>query len=90
LLEKDFMKLAVSILATAAIAFCMTLPAAAKESCASSHARCSQRCTSNLAGDPPDVCRRKHCDSKMSICRQSGCWQQDARFGGEVTCGLSK
>ncbi|MFO1133662.1 MAG: hypothetical protein U1E30_00400 [Rhodoblastus sp.] len=84
------MKFAVSILATAAIAICVTLPAAAKESCASSYARCAQRCTTNLAGDTVEVCRRKHCDSKMSICRQSGCWQQDARFGGEVTCGLSK
>ncbi|MFO1168253.1 MAG: hypothetical protein U1E19_09075 [Rhodoblastus sp.] len=81
-------------LAIAALAFCVSLPAMAKEgrasgeSCVSSYARCSQRCTTNVGGDPVDVCRRKHCDSKMSICRQSGCWQQDARFGGEVTCGL--
>ncbi|MBX3525791.1 MAG: hypothetical protein KF904_06255 [Rhodoblastus sp.] len=62
--------------------------AAAGESCVSAYARCSQRCTTNLGGEPVDMCRRKHCDSKMAICRKNGCWQQDARFGGEVTCGL--
>ena len=47
-------------LAIAALAFCVSLPAMAKEgrasgeSCVSSYARCSQRCTTNVGGDPVD------------------------------------
>ncbi len=70
--------------------FGQSFKVAAQGSCATEYARCADRCHSNTAGDKPDVCRRKHCDSKMAGCRQSGCWQQDARFGGAVTCGLAK
>lgn len=84
------MKLAISLLVLIGMAAGAAGDTWAKGSCTSEYARCSERCRSNLAGDTPDACRRKHCDSKMASCRQTGCWQQDARFGGAVTCGLSK
>jgi hypothetical protein len=58
-------------------------------SCLAYFARCNVRCNSAESGHP-DGCRRKHCDTKLAICQQSGCWEQDEKWGGAVTCGLAK
>lgn len=59
---------------------------AAAGSCKSHHSTCAQRCRKD---NPTDAnCVSDHCDPKLSACRQSGCWQDGRRYGGQEFCGL--
>jgi hypothetical protein len=56
--------------------------------CQSWYSMCSQRCKTRLPDDKN--CTSDHCSPKLSICKQTGCWQEGQQYGGGKTCGLSK
>lgn len=59
---------------------------AAAGSCKSHHSTCAQRCRKD---NPTDAnCVSDHCNPKLAACRQSGCWQDGRRYGGQEFCGL--
>ena len=61
---------------------------AAGGSCQSWFSSCASRCKSRLPNDKN--CVSDHCSPKLAACRQSGCWQEGAAYGGGRHCGLAK
>ena len=57
-------------------------------SCQSWFSMCSARCKTRAPTDAN--CVSDHCSPKLATCRQTGCWQEGALYGGGKQCGLSK
>ena len=55
-------------------------------SCQGWFSTCSQRCKSS----GQQSCVSEVCAPKLAECKQTGCWQESARFGGGKQCGLAK
>jgi hypothetical protein len=56
--------------------------------CQSFQDMCAARCKTRAPTDAN--CVSDHCTPKLGQCRQTGCWQEGARYGGGKTCGLAK
>ena len=61
---------------------------AAGGSCRGMFNTCAARCKQRLPNDKN--CTSDHCSPKLAECRQTGCWQEGANYGGGKTCGLAK
>ena len=57
-------------------------------SCQSSFRTCAARCKERAPKDKS--CASDHCSPKLAECRQTGCWQEGALYGGAKQCGLPK
>ncbi len=57
-------------------------------SCQSMFRTCAARCRERAPQDKN--CVSDHCSPKLSECRQTGCWQEGALYGGGKQCGLAK
>ena len=57
-------------------------------SCSDIHKTCVARCKRDNAADK--LCPSDHCDPKLAQCRSTGCWQEGQRYGGALTCDLTK
>jgi hypothetical protein len=81
-MRKIFMLLGVALIWVAA-------PAVAEAaSCQGMFSQCAARCKTRAPTDKN--CVSDHCSPKLGQCRQSGCWQEGAMYGGGKTCGLTK
>jgi hypothetical protein len=63
-------------------------PALAQSSCSGF----LDKCVARGKRDRPDDRSYKadHCDPKFRECQASGCWQEGQRYGGALTCKLTK
>lgn len=60
----------------------------AAASCASFQSTCAARCRKD---NPQDKnCVSDHCSPKLAQCRSTGCWQEGRRYGGGLTCNLTR
>lgn len=87
-------------LASAAALMLLALPASAQQSlppgsfqvaagtCTGMFSTCAARCKQRAPQDKN--CVADHCSPKLAACRQTGCWQEGAMYGGGKTCGLGK
>jgi hypothetical protein len=57
-------------------------------SCQSWFRTCAARCKERAPLDKN--CISDRCTSKLSECRQSGCWSEGALYGDTKQCGLAK
>jgi hypothetical protein len=60
----------------------------AQSSCNAFFAQCSERCVNNPKGESKAKCTRDHCGPKLATCRETGCWREGAKYGGQKACGL--
>jgi hypothetical protein len=62
----------------------LALEAAAQTSCSDWRSKCLARCKERGATNCP------YCSQQLSSCRKSGCWTENANFGGGTHCSLKK
>ena len=63
-------------------------PFAVAGSCSGFQATCAARCRTRAPTDKN--CVSDHCSPKLAQCRNTGCWQEGAAYGGALTCNLAK
>lgn len=60
----------------------------AAASCTGTYNTCVARCRRDVPHDT--ACPSDHCMPKRDACKSSGCWQEGQRYGGKLTCNLSR
>jgi len=60
----------------------------AAASCTGTYRQCVARCRRDVPQDK--ACPSDHCAPKLGTCKSSGCWQEGARYGGGLTCNLTR
>ena len=62
----------------------LAIDAAAQTSCSGWRAKCLERCKQSGTANCP------YCSQQTSNCRKTGCWTENANFGGAKHCNLKK
>jgi hypothetical protein len=62
----------------------LAMEVAAQTSCSGWRSKCLARCKEGGATNCP------YCAQQTSNCRKTGCWTENAQFGGATHCNLQK